>query len=90
MTDPDFEREHVTSRSYRLRFRSTLLDFGEPGVEVTSLPNAWFTDTGDDLRAIAHMATEAADWLDEQYMTPEYDPADDVDVGDTQTGQGVP
>lgn len=84
----DFEREHVTARSYRLRFRSSLTDFGEPAVQITSLPNAWFTDDGDDLRAIARMASDAADWLDEQYMADEYEP-EAGDVADTQTGQGV-
>jgi hypothetical protein len=86
----DFEREHVTARSYRLRFRSSLTDFGEPAVDVTSLPGRFITDDPDDLRAIAAMASEAADWLDEQYMADEYEPeAGDVDVADTQTGQGV-
>jgi hypothetical protein len=74
-----FEREHRTSRSYALRFAagSGLLD--HPCIVVTSLPNAWLTDDPEDLRVVARHASEAADWLDEQYMEPEYEPelADD-------------
>jgi hypothetical protein len=59
-----FEREHRTSRSYALRFRSTIPWTGRLAIDVTSLPARWITDDPEDLRIVARHAAEAADWLE--------------------------
>lgn len=74
MSAEPLEREHRTSRSHSMRLRCYPLHpwTDGPVVEVTSLPSAWLTDDGDDLRAIGALFIELADWLDEAQMEPEY------------------
>lgn len=64
MTDP-FLAEYRTDRSYAIRLKSCRDWNRELGVELTSLPARWHTNDPDDLRRLAAMAAEAADWLEE-------------------------
>ena len=66
MTTPTFTAEHRTVRTYGIRFQSCQDWDGNTAVDITALPARWFTDDPADLRRVAELATEAADWLEKQ------------------------
>jgi hypothetical protein len=68
----EFSVEHRTERGHRTRFQSCIDYDGNTAIDLTALPARWYTNHPADLRRIAEMATDAADWLETNI------PAEDV------------
>lgn len=64
MTDP-FLAEYRTDRSYAITLKACRDWNGDTGIVLISLPARWHTNQPTDLRRLAAMAAEAADWLEE-------------------------
>jgi hypothetical protein len=74
----EFSVEHRTDRGHQIRFQSFIDWDGNTAIDITALPARWYTNHPVDLRHVAEMATEAADWLEAQSPTDELPPIEDV------------